>query len=43
MVNYLYDPDDIEENVEAYVRGGRIAAAHGVERLRTTGAARTAE
>lgn len=43
MVNYLYDPDDIETNVEAFVRAGRIVAAHGVERLRSTGAPRAAE
>lgn len=42
MVNYLYDPDDIEENVESFVRSGRIAAAHGVERLRNVGGPRAA-
>ncbi len=33
MVNYLYDPDQIEENVEAFVGSGRIAASAAVRRL----------
>ncbi|HCX34282.1 MAG TPA: Malonyl-CoA decarboxylase [Rhodocyclaceae bacterium] len=33
MVNYLYDPDEIEENVEAYVGSGRIATSAAVRRL----------
>ncbi len=33
MVNYLYDPDRLEENVEAYTRDGRIAASSSVEKL----------
>ena len=33
MVNYLYDPDDIEENVEAFARDARIAASSAVKRL----------
>ncbi|HEX6828518.1 MAG TPA: malonyl-CoA decarboxylase [Burkholderiales bacterium] len=32
MVNYLYDPDAIEENVENYSAQGIIAASHGVRR-----------
>jgi len=32
MVNYLYDPDTIEENVEAFSRGGAIAANPAIGR-----------
>jgi malonyl-CoA decarboxylase len=30
MVNYLYEPDDLEENVEAFVREGRVVAVAAV-------------
>lgn len=30
MVNYLYDPDDLEENVEAFVREGQVVAVAAV-------------
>ncbi len=33
MVNYLYDPDDIEKNHEAYAEGRTIAASNAVTRL----------
>jgi malonyl-CoA decarboxylase len=33
MVNYLYDPEEIENNVEAYSNDGRIAASASVRRL----------
>ena len=33
MVNYLYDPDRIVNNVESFVDEGRIDAAAGVKRL----------
>ncbi|MFC5302249.1 malonyl-CoA decarboxylase [Azospira restricta] len=33
MVNYLYDPDEIEANVEAFARETRIAASATVRRL----------
>jgi malonyl-CoA decarboxylase len=33
MVNYLYDPDDIERNVEAFAQSGRIAASTPIRRL----------
>ncbi len=33
MVNYLYDPDRIEDNVEAFARDGAIDAASTVRRL----------
>jgi malonyl-CoA decarboxylase len=33
MVNYLYRPDDIEDNHEAYAREGRIVMSDGVKRL----------
>ncbi|AYH45424.1 Malonyl-CoA decarboxylase [Azoarcus sp. DN11] len=33
MVNYLYDPDRIVDNVEAFVDSGSIDAAAGVKRL----------
>jgi malonyl-CoA decarboxylase len=33
MVNYLYDPDEIEQNVEAFVGEDRIAASAAVRRL----------
>ena len=32
MVNYLYDPDEIEENVEAFARDTRIATSATVRR-----------
>jgi len=32
MVNYLYDPDTIETNVEAFSRSGEIAAAAAIRR-----------
>ena len=32
MVNYLYDPDTIEENVEAFSRGGEMAANPAIRR-----------
>jgi malonyl-CoA decarboxylase len=32
MVNYLYDPDTIEANVEAFSRGGEIAVATAIRR-----------
>ncbi len=32
MVNYLYDPDAIEENVEAHVASGKVAASASVRR-----------
>ena len=33
MVNYLYDPDSIEANHEAYATGGRVARSVAVEAL----------
>ena len=33
MVNYLYDPDSIEANVEAYVADGSIATSGSIKRL----------
>jgi malonyl-CoA decarboxylase len=33
MVNYLYDPDRIEDNVEAFARNGQVDAASAVRRL----------
>ena len=36
MVNYLYDPEAIEANVEAFVAAGHIAAAAGVRRKTKT-------
>lgn len=33
MVNYLYDPDEIEDNVEAFARETRIASSATVRRL----------
>jgi len=33
MVNYLYDPDEIEGNVEAHARDGTIAMSAAVRRL----------
>lgn len=33
MVNYLYDPDRIEENLEAHAEDGRIDAANALRRL----------
>ncbi|MBI3453296.1 MAG: malonyl-CoA decarboxylase [Rhodospirillales bacterium] len=35
MVNYLYDPADIEANHEAFVREGRVAVSPAAARLRT--------
>ena len=32
MVNYLYDPNAIEENVEAYSAQGQIAASAAIRR-----------
>ena len=36
VVNYLYDPEEIEQNVEAYVGEDRIAASAAVRRLAKT-------
>ncbi len=33
MVNYLYDPDAIEANVEAFVSEGTVAASNPIKRL----------
>jgi malonyl-CoA decarboxylase len=33
MVNYLYDPDFIEGNHEAFVRDGRVARSKAVDAL----------
>jgi hypothetical protein len=33
MVNYLYDLDDLEENVESFAREGIIATSAAVRRL----------
>ncbi|MBI5923111.1 MAG: malonyl-CoA decarboxylase [Betaproteobacteria bacterium] len=33
MVNYLYDPEEIENNVESYSHDGRIAASASMRRL----------
>jgi hypothetical protein len=33
MVNYLYDHDSIENNYEAFVRGGTIVRSPGVDAL----------
>lgn len=33
MVNYLYDPDRIEDNVEAFARDGRIDTTPAIKRL----------
>lgn len=33
MVNYLYDPDRIEDNVESFARSGNIDAASSVRKL----------
>jgi malonyl-CoA decarboxylase len=33
MVNYLYRPDDIEDNHEAYAREGRVVMSDTVKRL----------
>ena len=33
MVNYLYDPDDIEANHEAFANRGAVAASSGVRKL----------
>lgn len=37
MVNYLYDPDAIEENVEALLREGKIAASSSVRHAAKAG------
>ena len=36
MVNYLYDPDEMEQNVEAFVGEDRIAATAAIRRLAKT-------
>jgi malonyl-CoA decarboxylase len=36
MVNYLYDPEEIEQNVEAFVGEDRIAATAAIRRLAKT-------
>jgi malonyl-CoA decarboxylase len=36
MVNYLYNPDEIEKNVEAFVTDGTVAMSAGVRRLSRT-------
>jgi malonyl-CoA decarboxylase len=33
MVNYVYEPAEIEENHEAYYRDGKVAASPGVRKL----------
>ena len=33
MVNYLYDPEDIEKNHEAYAEGRNVVASDAVKRL----------
>ena len=33
MVNYLYDPDELEDNVEAFASAGRVAMTADVRRL----------
>ncbi|MCK9563216.1 MAG: malonyl-CoA decarboxylase family protein, partial [Bacteroidales bacterium] len=33
MVNYLYDPDAIEHNVENYVRKGEVAMSGSIKRM----------
>jgi len=35
MVNYLYDPDRIESNVEAFARDGKVIASPTVRRHAT--------
>jgi malonyl-CoA decarboxylase len=35
MANYLYDPDDVEKNHEAYAREYRVVASRAIERLVT--------
>lgn len=37
MVNYLYDPESIETNLEAFVAGGTVAMSATVRRLARTG------
>lgn len=32
MVNYLYDPDAIERNVETFAREQRVAASSAIRR-----------
>ncbi len=36
MVNYVYRPDEIEKNHEAYFAEGRIAASNGIRKLART-------
>ncbi len=43
MVNYRYDPEAIEDNVEAFVREGRIDESPEIKRLRKTAPRATAE
>jgi len=38
MVNYVYEPGDIEENHEAYYRDGKVALSAGVRKLLRKGA-----
>jgi len=38
MVNYVYEPADIEENHEAYYRDGKVALSAGVRKLLRKGA-----
>ena len=38
MVNYVYEPSEIEENHEAYFREGRVAMSPGIRRLLRKGA-----
>ena len=33
MVNYVYEPSEIEENHEAYFREGKVALSSGVRKL----------
>jgi malonyl-CoA decarboxylase len=33
MVNYVYRLDEVEENHEAFVRDGTIAASHAIKKL----------
>jgi malonyl-CoA decarboxylase len=40
MVNYVYEPSDIEENHEAYFREGKVATSAGVRKLLRKGADR---
>jgi malonyl-CoA decarboxylase len=38
MVNYVYEPSEIEENHEAYFRDGKVATSAGVRKLLRKGA-----